>query len=96
MVIRPFGVLRLSVGVTHSRIFTGQQMKLEPWLGGRNIQLFSGRYTQDRGAAHLNLGLGNRNSIRVAAAWELAAMWFVKISMVGYGQSEYQTCGFNE
>ena len=44
MVIRPFGVLRLSVGVTHSRIFTGQQMKLEPWLGGRNIQLFSGKY----------------------------------------------------
>lgn len=40
MVIRPFGVLRLSVGVTHSRIFTGQKMKLEPWLGGRNIQLF--------------------------------------------------------
>ena len=54
-----------------------------------------------------NPGLGNRNSItfplragdlrfRIAAAWELAAMWFVRIKMVGYGQSEYQTSGLTQ
>ena len=43
-----------------------------------------------------NPGLGNRNSVRVAAAWELAAMWFVRIKMVGYGQSEYQACGLTQ
>ena len=49
----------------------------------------------------------NRNSVsfplragdlrfRVAASWELAAIWFVRIKMVGYGQSEYQTCGLTQ